>query len=43
MKCPVCKLDMLENINLADDLPAKECASGHGVWVSSNEYLAWRP
>jgi Zn-finger nucleic acid-binding protein len=41
MKCPICKLDTLQTITLADHLPASECSSGHGVWVSSNEYLAW--
>lgn len=41
MNCPVCKADLLRQTTLASDLPAYECKNCHGVWLSSNEYLAW--
>ncbi len=41
MKCPVCKQDSLHLISLFEDLPANQCSNGHGIWVSSNQYLAW--
>jgi len=41
MKCPVCKTNTLQLINLADSLPANRCSTCNGIWVSSNQYLAW--
>ncbi len=41
MKCPVCKQPSLHLIELADKLPANQCSNCKGIWVSSNQYLAW--
>lgn len=41
MKCPVCKQPSLHQIELADKLPANQCSNCNGIWVSSNQYLAW--
>ncbi len=42
MKCPVCKLDTLGIILLQDDLPANSCSQCGGIWIPSNDYLAWQ-
>lgn len=39
-KCPVCQVE-LNHIVLEQNLPAYACPSCEGVWISSNEYLAW--
>lgn len=41
MKCPVCKSETLVLVDLADNLPANQCTNCRGIWVSSNQYLAW--
>src|SRR5512137_2824484 len=39
-KCPVCEVQ-LNRILLEQNLPAYSCTSCDGIWISSNEYLAW--
>ena len=41
MKCPVCKQNTLSLITLYEDLPANKCSNCNGIWLSSNQYLAW--
>jgi Zn-finger nucleic acid-binding protein len=41
MKCPVCKTDTLTAITLSGELPAQQCSSCHGNWISANTYSAW--
>ncbi|MEW5939049.1 MAG: zf-TFIIB domain-containing protein [Chloroflexota bacterium] len=41
MKCPVCKQQSLQLISLSENLPANQCSNCRGIWVSSNQYLAW--
>ena len=41
MNCPVCKRTSLQPISLYDELPANQCANCGGIWISSNQYLAW--
>ena len=41
MKCPVCKTESLGSIALVENLPANQCSSCGGMWLSSNAYLAW--
>ncbi len=41
MKCPVCKQPSLQLISLSESLPANQCSNCNGIWVSSNQYLAW--
>lgn len=41
MKCPVCKSSSLHQIELTDKLPANQCSNCNGIWISSNQYLAW--
>ena len=38
--CPLCKAS-LNPILLESNLPAYNCPQCHGLWISSNEYLAW--
>src|SRR5262245_47838343 len=39
-KCPVCKT-LLTTESLEAGLPTYVCNQCHGLWISSNEYLAW--
>jgi len=41
MKCPVCKQSSLSLITLSENLPANRCSNCNGIWLSSNQYLAW--
>lgn len=41
MQCPVDKNSFLHLISLAEGLPANQCSICNGVWISSNQYLAW--
>lgn len=41
MKCPVCKTNSLDSINLIEGLPANQCPVCKGMWIDSNAYLAW--
>ncbi len=42
MKCPTCKQDLLQQTVLEGDLPAQCCSRCEGIWISSNQYLAWQ-
>jgi Zn-finger nucleic acid-binding protein len=39
--CPLCKIG-LTHTRLAEDLPAYQCQQCGGMWLSADEYLAWR-
>jgi Zn-finger nucleic acid-binding protein len=39
-KCPLCQV-LLNRTLLERNLPAYACPNCHGIWISSNEYLAW--
>jgi Zn-finger nucleic acid-binding protein len=41
MKCPVCQTPGLHPSTLESDLPAFICEKCGGIWISSNQYLAW--
>ncbi len=41
MKCPVCKQELLQRTTLESNLPAYQCAGCAGIWLQSNDYLAW--
>ena len=38
--CPLCQV-LLRRTYVASNLPAHACPHCHGIWISSNEYLAW--
>jgi Zn-finger nucleic acid-binding protein len=40
-KCPVCQKNQLGQVLLENELPAYECSECGGLWISSQEYLAW--
>src|SRR5438477_1124844 len=41
MKCPVCKTSPLTPANLEQELPAANCSTCGGNWVSSAQYWTW--
>ncbi len=41
MKCPSCKLDTLEPIQLLQELPAHQCSRCEGIFLSSIQYWDW--
>ncbi len=41
MKCPVCKLETLERIQLLEGLPAHRCTRCEGIFLSSTQYWDW--
>ncbi len=41
MKCPICKLDTLETVQLLDSLPAHRCSQCEGIFLSSTQYWDW--
>ncbi len=41
MNCPVCKDYKLEPVDLLDGLLARQCSNCKGVFISSNDYMAW--
>lgn len=40
-QCPVCQTATLNEITLETDLPAWQCHTCHGLWISANDYLVW--
>jgi Zn-finger nucleic acid-binding protein len=41
MKCPICKTSLSYHTLLETQLPAYQCPTCEGIWISSNEYLRW--
>lgn len=41
-KCPTCKIS-LNQVLLETNLPGYRCPDCTGIWISSNEFLAWLP
>jgi Zn-finger nucleic acid-binding protein len=41
MHCPLCKTDTMQRTTLEMDIPAYQCSTCAGIWISSNEYLRW--
>ncbi len=41
MKCPVCKEELLQPATLETNLPIHRCEKCAGLWLRSNDYLAW--
>ncbi len=41
MNCPVCKASILQRVTLEQGPPAAACPQCGGLWLDSNEYLAW--
>lgn len=42
MKCPLCKANSLNPIDLETGLPASQCSQCGGIWVEANPYQLWR-
>lgn len=41
MNCPICKKDSLRPITLENRLPAYQCFTCEGIWLSSEKYFKW--
>lgn len=41
MNCPVCKSDALNSVTLEENLPAHQCQSCEGIWISAIDYYYW--
>lgn len=41
MNCPVCKTNPLNGIILEENLPAYQCQSCEGIWISALDYFYW--
>jgi Zn-finger nucleic acid-binding protein len=41
MKCPICRVDSLKEINLCTGLLARQCDQCFGHWISSEQYWEW--
>lgn len=41
MKCPICHIDSLNEVNLSAGLLAHQCTSCFGHWISSERYWQW--
>lgn len=41
MKCPICRIDSLKEINLDTGLLARQCNHCFGHWISSEQYWEW--
>ena len=42
MKCPVCKENTLNPIELLQGLPANQCSNCQGVFLPANAYMTWK-
>ena len=41
MKCPICRIDSLTQVNLNTGLIANQCTQCFGHWISSDKYWDW--
>ncbi|MEL6491840.1 MAG: zf-TFIIB domain-containing protein [Cyanobacteria bacterium J06634_6] len=41
MKCPICKTNSLNEVNLSDGLLAYQCTHCFGHWIPSERYWDW--
>lgn len=41
MRCPICKDNKLEPVSLLEGLVAAQCSNCKGVFIASNDYMAW--